>query len=306
MTTTTLRHNMYVYDDDGCLAERVVPFLHDGLTSDEAVVAVVDRHAHDVLRETLGTDAEHVVFLDRYAFYSRPETAIASLDMSLRKLRQSGADALRAYGEPPPRDAPAERRAWAGYEAIVNAALAHHPLWVMCGYDARRTCDEILDAAWSTHAGVLTDDWQTNERYENPTDFLRALATSPIALPGLRTVPVGDGARAFRRALLAEMAADRVPEAEAQQLLIAASEVYTNAGRHGGGGVAQVRVGRDGDRFVCEITDTGAGFDDPLAGYIPPSADSTAGAGLWAARQNTRRLEMQPAATGGMSVQLWI
>jgi anti-sigma regulatory factor (Ser/Thr protein kinase) len=305
MTTTSLRHNMYIYDDDGCLAERVVPFLHDGLTSDEAVVAVVDQHAHDVLRETLGNDAEHVVFLDRYAFYSRPETAIASLDRSLRELRLSGADALRAYGEPPPRDTPAERRAWARYEAVVNAAFAHHPLWVMCGYDARTTSDEILDAAWSTHAGVLTDDWRTNDRYENPTDFVRALAGKPIALPGLRMVPVGDGARAFRRTLLTEMAADHVPEAETQQLLIAASEVYANAGRHGGG-VAQLRVGRDGARFVCEITDNGAGFDDPLAGYVPPSVDSTNGAGLWAARQNTRRLELQPAATGGLSVQLWI
>jgi anti-sigma regulatory factor (Ser/Thr protein kinase) len=305
MTTTSLRHNMYIYEDDCCLAERVVPFLHDGLTGDEAVVAVVDRHTHDVLRETLGTDAEQVVFLDRYAFYSRPETAIASLDMSLRALRQNGAEAIRAYGEPPPRDTPDERRAWARYEAVVNAAFAHHPLWVMCGYDARRTCDEILDAAWSTHAGVLTDDWQTNDRYESPTDFLRTLASSPAALPGLRTMPFGDGARAFRHTLLGEMAADHVPEADTHQLLVAASEVYANAGRHGGG-VAQIRVGRDGDRFVCEITDNGAGFDDPLAGLIPPSADAIDGAGLWAARQNTRRLEMQPAATGGLSVQLWI
>jgi anti-sigma regulatory factor (Ser/Thr protein kinase) len=63
-------------------------------------------------------------------------------------------------------------------------------------------------------------------------------------------------------------------------------------------------VGRVGDRFVCELTDRGPGFDDPLAGYLPPR-DGNPGAGLWIARQATSRLDMIRAADG-MTLRLWV
>jgi hypothetical protein len=48
---------------------------------------------------------------------------------------------------PAARASPQARRTWTGYEAIVTAAFARHPLWIICGYDVRRTPDETLDAA---------------------------------------------------------------------------------------------------------------------------------------------------------------
>jgi hypothetical protein len=58
--------------------------------------------------------------------------------------------------------------------------------------------------------------------------------------------------------------------------------VLTNADRHGGG-VRAIRIGRVGERYVCDVSDHGPGLDDPLAGYLPPRPGHPAGAGLWVA-----------------------
>ena len=72
-------------------------------------------------------------------------------------------------------------------------------------------------------------------------------------------------------------------------MLLAASEIASNALRHGRG-IEDIRVGHVQGRFVCEIIDRGPGFDDPAAGYLAPRAG--AGRGLWVARQLTWRLEL--------------
>jgi anti-sigma regulatory factor (Ser/Thr protein kinase) len=87
-------------------------------------------------------------------------------------------------------------------------------------------------------------------------------------------------------------------------MLLAAGEVFGNAYRHGGDAVS-VQVGRVGERFLCEVADEGPGIDDPLVGFLPPRPGHTEGAGLWVARQLTRRLELVPSPHG-TNVRLWI
>jgi anti-sigma regulatory factor (Ser/Thr protein kinase) len=87
-------------------------------------------------------------------------------------------------------------------------------------------------------------------------------------------------------------------------MLIAAGEVLANAQRHGGEPLS-VRVGRVGDRFVCEVSDAGPGIGDPLVGLLPPQPGEVEGAGLWVARQLTHQLELAPSPQG-FSVRLWI
>ena len=95
-----------------------------------------------------------------------------------------------------------------------------------------------------------------------------------------------------------------VPAAEAHDMLLAAGEVFANAGRHGGGATS-LRVGRVGIHFVCEIADAGSGLDDPLVGYVPPRAAQACGVGLWVARQTTSALELLHPDGGGLTVRLW-
>jgi hypothetical protein len=92
-----------------------------------------------------------------------------------------------------------------------------------------------------------------------------------------------------------------VPDTAARDMLLAAGEVFTHAGQHGGG----LCVGRVGTHFVCEIAGAGARLDDPLAGYLQPRPAQSSGAGPWAARQATSAIELLRPDGGGLTVRLW-
>jgi anti-sigma regulatory factor (Ser/Thr protein kinase) len=85
-------------------------------------------------------------------------------------------------------------------------------------------------------------------------------------------------------------------------MLLAATEIATNALEHGGG-VEEVRVGRVEGRFVCEIVDRGSGFDDPGAGYLAPRKGL--GTGLWVARQLTWRIDFFKSPRG-FTARIWL
>ena len=119
----------------------------------------------------------------------------------------------------------------------------------------------------------------------------------------MRRLPFDGGGRDLRERLRADVAAAGLSELDAGNLALAASEVLANAQRHGRGAPSLRTGGVDGS-FVCEIADEGPGMDDPLAGFLPPQ-DAHAGAGLWVARQLTRRLELLPAPQG-LTVRLWV
>jgi anti-sigma regulatory factor (Ser/Thr protein kinase) len=87
-------------------------------------------------------------------------------------------------------------------------------------------------------------------------------------------------------------------------MLVAVNEIAANAFKHGGGPAA-LRVGVVGGQFVCEVSDRGPGHDDPLAGFLPPKPEDRRGAGLWAARQLTSRLELFSSADG-LTVRLCV
>jgi anti-sigma regulatory factor (Ser/Thr protein kinase) len=143
-----------------------------------------------------------------------------------------------------------------------------------------------------------------SDHYEDPGELARALAPEyePVPLPR-PLAPVTD-AQAFREALAAEMSAASVPDLKGLDMLVAANEVFANATRHGRG-VMGVRTGVVEGRFVCEISDSGPGLDDPLAGYIPPRPEDGRGAGLWIARQLASRVDV--ISTGrGLTVRLWL
>jgi anti-sigma regulatory factor (Ser/Thr protein kinase) len=300
----TLRHDAFVYESDDVFAARMVPFLTDGLEAGDASVAVTTRANLDLLRNALGDAGEHVSFLDRDEWYSRPAKAIAGYDQTLRLHLGAGAPRVRVVGEVQFGTTPDEWDEWTVYEALVNRAFADCPAWIVCPYDARTLPDAVVLGAAHTHRQVLTDDWHESSHYEDPADVARALTPAPAALPQLRSVPLDINAHSFREVLRREMAADAVPEAQARDMLLAATEVTTNITRHGAE-PREMRVGRVGERFVCELSDCGPGLDDPYAGYLPPDTATVGGAGLWVARQVTWRLDLL-SSPDGLTVRLWV
>jgi len=296
-----MRHELLLYAQDDTLVDVAAPFLKDGLAAGDAVVTVLDTRKLDLLHAALGAQAKGVAWIDVASHYTRPEAAVADYDARLRALVGDGVPHVRLFGELPPLRSEAQCDAWIAYDAILNRAFDQHPVSVLCGYDGRAVPERVLAAARESHPVVHGHG--PNEAFADPAAIVRAHTPEPEPVPGLRTIPAGDGARALRRALVAAMTASGLGPRAIGGMVLAANEVVANAYRYAGG-PPEVRAGSPDGRFVCEITDSGTGFDDPLAGHLPPRARGDRGAGLWIARQSTSRLEMFHSE-GGQTVRLW-
>lgn len=300
-----LRHDAFVYGDDGAFADRMVPFLETGLERGESIMAVTTRANCAVLRDALGSASEQVSFLDRDEWYVRPAHVVAAYDTTLRHRLLGGAPAVRVVGEVRFGSTPQEWAEWTAYEAILNRAFARRPVWIVCPYDARVLPETVVQGASETHPHSFADDRHASPHYREPEHVVRELTPEAAPLPELHDVPLDDdGLTGFRQRLRRETSAAGVSSAKADDLVLAASEVLANALRHGSG-PPTLRAGIVDGRFVCEIADHGSGLADPLAGYVPPTPDRRDGAGLWVARQLTTRLELL-SSTGGLTVRLWL
>jgi anti-sigma regulatory factor (Ser/Thr protein kinase) len=297
-------HNLYQYDDDGALVDHVAPFLGDGVAEHEAVVLVVDARKRAIVEEALGGVAARLDYVDRDSYYTRPEDALAGYDAKVRRYVRDGARRVRVFGELPICRTQEQSDTWIRYEALLNPAFAHHPVTILCGLDAREQPDSVLEGSWETHPRTMNQHWSENDHYHRPDEIVQARTPAAEDVVGLRAMPADTNARALRVLLLAEMAAAEIAEAEARKMTLAAGEVLANAHRYGGG-VRTLRIGRVGEGFVCEISDHGPGLDDPVAGYVPPGSDRAPGAGLWVARQMTRRLDML-STERGLTTRLWV
>jgi anti-sigma regulatory factor (Ser/Thr protein kinase) len=174
----------------------------------------------------------------------------------------------------------------------------------MCGYDARALPARVIDGARSAHPEIRADAWERNPLYDDPAEVVRALTPEPRPPPELTPLVVNGDLRGLRAQLTQALAAAGFAGERAHGMVLAASEVFVNARRHGGG-ADMLRVGSAAGRFVCEISDHGPGLDDPTVGYIPPGPTATAAAGLWVARQLIERLELL-GSDAGLTVRLWI
>ena len=298
-----LRHHAFLYDEDDEFVERSVAFLLAGLQAGEAAIVAAPPGRLALMREALGADAARARFIDATALYQRLARTIAAFyGTLLERLRR--APSVRAVADVPFGPTRQERDRWTAYEAITNRAYAHLPAWVVCAYATSELPDQVLEIAWRTHFEVLAKDWQPSPHYEDQTALLRSLTPQPRQLNHLRLVAAGNDQQTLRENLASELSAEGIAPKQALDLLVAANEIAANAYQHAGG-VAVLRVGRAGGRLVCEITDRGKGFDDPLAGYIPPKPEQQTGHGLWIARQLVSRLEFL-FTPDGHTTRLWL
>jgi anti-sigma regulatory factor (Ser/Thr protein kinase) len=300
--SAALRHNALVYESKDEYLARAVPFLRAGIDAGEGAVVAHTKSGLAMMREALGPEAAQVTFVDISAAYTRPARTLAAYHkVYVEQLRKT--PTLRAVADVQFGPDPNEWDLWTGYEAVFNRSFQHLPAWVLCSYDTNGTPDRILEGVWQTHPEVVVDDGlRSSEHYEDPDHLLRRITPAPAPLTGLRPIPFGRGVEELREQLARELAADKMSEAQALDLLLAATEIANNAMQHGGG-IQEVRVGRAQGRFVCEIVDRGDGFDDPAAGYLAPREGI--GAGLWVARQLTWRIEFFNSPTG-FTTRIWL
>jgi anti-sigma regulatory factor (Ser/Thr protein kinase) len=300
----SLRHDAFLYGSDEAFVSEMHAHLQTGLRAGAHAVAVTTAHNLGLLRESLGADAGNVRCIDREEWYRHPAHVLAGFTRVVRDAEAAGASSVYAIGEVRFGSTPREWDRWTAYEATIDRALAECKLNVICPYDERVLPAAVLAGACTTHEHVITDARRPSASYADPAAVVRAHTPAPEALPQLRALAPPASTHDLRRLLATEMAADGVPATAIGDMLLAATEVFTNARQHGGG-TTSLAVGRVGSHFVCEIADAGAGLDDPLAGYLPPRLPQRSHAGLWVARQSTSAIELLRTDGGGLTVRLW-
>jgi anti-sigma regulatory factor (Ser/Thr protein kinase) len=299
---TALRHNALVYETPDEYLARAVPFLKAGLEAGEGAVVAHTRAGLAVMREALGDAAAEVIFVDVGAAYTRPARTLAAYHKIYAEQLQR-TPRLRAVADVQFGPDPREWDLWIAYEAVFNRSFGHLPAWVLCSYNANGTPDPVIEGVWQTHPEVIgPNTWTTSGHYEDPDRLLRRVTPPPEPLAGLRSIAVGQDVERLREGLARVLASAGHGERRTLEMLLAATEVATNAIEHGCG-IEDVRVGRAHGRFVCEIVDRGPGFDNPAAGYLAPRRG--AGSGLWVARQLAWQLEFFPSARG-FTTRIWL
>ncbi|MGC9665275.1 ATP-binding protein [Planosporangium sp. 12N6] len=111
----------------------------------------------------------------------------------------------------------------------------------------------------------------------------RPLVEAP-AVVGVDQPFDADGLYALRATLAAHAVRLGLTEETAEHLLIVASELATNAIRHGGG-AGRLRLWRTASTLYCQVSDHGPGIADPNAGGTPPARPDNGGHGLWICRR---------------------
>lgn len=80
--------------------------------------------------------------------------------------------------------------------------------------------------------------------------------------------------------------------------VLAVNELITNAVRHGGG-QGSLRLWRQAEVLICEVTDHGDGISaHRLADRSRPAPDTAGGWGLWLARELSDSMEVETGTAG--------
>ncbi len=297
-----LAHQALLYGTETEFLAGTVPFVRDGLDRGDPIqIMTTEQHA-GWLRAALGADVQRVEFRESSAWYLHPGRALAALH---RALQAAGANGHRVWviGEPfwTVRSA-RESKEWARYESLINAVLASADAAIVCPYDTHSLDPEVVADASRTHPEVIgCGPTRPSTSYLDPAVFHAECDKSPLSEPPSSAVRLlFGGARevAAVRAFVASYATwAGALEEQVEKLVLAVGEVASNAIEYGGGsGVLRVWAGSR--TMSCEVTDTGAGLRDLLAGHTPPDRFVARGTGLWLTRQLCDLVELRSGPAG--------
>jgi anti-sigma regulatory factor (Ser/Thr protein kinase) len=297
----SLAHQGLLYRSQEEFLARTVPFIRDGLKYGDPVWVVTTVRNAGWLRVALGEDARRVVFGDCGQWYRHPVRALAALYRAVSVAADG--KRLRMIGEPLwTARIQHEGTERARYESLINVALASANASFVCAYDTRVVDSKVVAQVARTHPELVVDGGaRPSPSYTDPAVFNAECDQTPLpqAPPtALRLAFDRLGQLASLRAFMTSYAtwAGAVPQS-VKQFVQALDEVATNAIEHGdGSGV--VRIWTRPHTMVCEVSDTGAGLRDPLAGHLPPRPGLAGGRGLWLARQFCDLVEMRSDPTG--------
>ncbi|WP_396450024.1 anti-sigma factor RsbA family regulatory protein [Actinomadura sp.] len=301
-------HRVLPYDGVAEFLGGTVPFLRDGVDAGDRVLAVCGTAREMLLRDALGPAADAVRFTDAATWYGHPSRTLADClgdaDESARQGRR-----LRLLGEPAwASRSPLEVVEWLRAEALLNVAFRGTGASVLCPYAASLPA-AVVAAGRKTHPETVRGTRALpNPGFVDPWTFCARCDAEPLPPPPPGAEALELDARPdlyWLRAWVTDCARPTaLPEEGRQRLLVAVTEVVTNALRHGAPPVV-LRMWTDAPdgapSLVCEVTD--AGRWPPGAGYglLPPrpaDASSGGGFGLWAVRLLCSTVQIRTGEAG--------
>lgn len=278
-------HELGVYGSEDEFRQLIAPFALGGLEAGEPVLFAFDAHRTQLLQRWL-PKASGISYVGDARPYAKPATALAAWRRAVEEQLSAGARRVRIAGNVPYPGHGQPYAGWDRYEAAVDRALGDLPVWAPCLYDTRTTPADVLTSASRLHRHLVEHSGahRANERFD-PCGRLADFQAPPLD-PLESTTPVFESVDptpqelrgAVRRATQGVVAEQR------SELLLAASEVVTNALLHGMPPV-WARIWRGDGRVVVRVHDRGAGPTDPLAGLLPPRELAVGGRGLWLIHQ---------------------
>ncbi|MEW2356747.1 sensor histidine kinase [Spirillospora sp. NPDC029432] len=284
-------HRVLPYDGMDDYLAGALPFLREGAASGDRVLAVTPLASGLLLRDELGAAADAIEFHESASWYSHPARTLAGcLDMADAAEREGRR--LRILGEPGWSGRPApEVLEWQRTEALVNVAFAGTPTAILCPY-ARSLPAGVVASSRRTHPeSVRGVSAVRNPGYLDPWTFSARCDGEPLPAPppDAESMALDRPDLYWLRAYVGEFArrAGLLPAGDLQRLLVAVTEVVTNATRHGAPPMALTMWADPADgSVVCQVTDAGRWAPGAGHGLVPPRA---AGAGpgrfgLWAVR----------------------
>jgi anti-sigma regulatory factor (Ser/Thr protein kinase) len=262
-------HDAFVYRDDDEFVQQAAPFLCDGLTGNEALLAALPPARIAKLRSALGSTADQVTFFDVTTVGRNPARIIP---LWRELLDRYAGRPVRGIGEPAYPGRTAVELDEAGlHEALLNVAFETAcDFRLLCPYDVSMATPSVAE----NHSGGF-------ERAKAEEAFRTRLPGVPaygerleFGLAELGAVRQWLTARARLRGLSGERLDD---------LALALHEICTNSIRFGGGRGTLSLWSADGS-LVVDVADQGR-IDDLLVGRVLPPVDRLGGRGVWLANQ---------------------
>ncbi|WP_339155206.1 sensor histidine kinase [Actinomadura luteofluorescens] len=270
-----------------------VPFLRAGLDAGDRVLAVCGTGRETLLRDALGPAAAGVEFTEAAAWYAHPSRTLADCLGDACESARSGRR-LRVLGDPVwATRPPLEVVEWQRAEAVLNEAFRDTGAAIMCPYAASLPAS-VVAAGRRTHPETVRGARALpNPGFLSPRAYFARCDGEPLPPPpdGTETLEVERPDLYWIRVWVTDCARRTpLPGGDRQRLLVAVTEVVTNAFRHGEPPVV-LRMWADASpgaaALVCEVTDRGRWAPDGGFGLVPPRPDGGPPGdrfGLWAVR----------------------
>lgn len=281
-----LRHEALLYSSDDEFMSFLTPFVAAAAEAGQPAMAVVTAQHHDAVQDAVrhlpGVVVKVADSNAKAATQLRNDLEISSGHVS------RGATEVRVIGEIPHSGNGAYWEEWVRYEAAVNIALSQLPVWTVCAYDQRDTPERVVTDVARTHPWISTGTrhHRRSDRYDDPVAV--ASSVPPASPDPVERGPAHllvDPTAAEARDAVAAAAYGIVGPVQTDDMMIAASEVVTNAHVHGRPPV-HLQVWAVDGRLVATVTDRGRGPSSPFAGMLVGDRPwDEGGLGLWLAHQ---------------------